>query len=93
MEHLDMSAEAAPDPAVGLAGLTDLEMRTLACRTELATLFRAIQGVAGLTATNLETGGSLQELTAFFVTLGQLDQRASDEAGRFGALLSSVGSA
>ena len=85
--------EALQDPAAGLAGLSDLEMRTLACRTELATLFRAIAGVAGLTATNLEVGGSAQELAALFSTLGQLERQASDDAERLGALLSSAGSA
>ncbi|SFM62586.1 hypothetical protein [Methylobacterium pseudosasicola] len=92
MDHLDV-AEPPQNAPADLSGLSDLEMRTLACRTELATLFRAIQGVAGLAATNLEAGGSVQELVALFSTLGQLDRQASDDAERYGALLSSAGSA
>ncbi|MCJ2093951.1 MULTISPECIES: hypothetical protein [unclassified Methylobacterium] len=81
------------DTTADLSGLTDLEMRTLACRTELATLFRAIQGIAGLAASNLENGGPIPDLCGLFSALGQLDRQASNEAERYGALLSSAGSA
>ncbi|MEE7450014.1 hypothetical protein MRF4_20605 [Methylobacterium radiotolerans] len=95
MEHLDATDphDAEPAAPADLSGLSELEMQTLACRTELATLFRGIQGVAGLAACNLETGGSVQDLCGLFSALGQLDAKATDLAGRYGVLISTAGSA
>ncbi|KAA0121390.1 hypothetical protein CIW48_23575 [Methylobacterium sp. P1-11] len=90
MEHLD-ATEAAQDAPADLSALSEHEMQTLACRTELATLFRGIQGIAGLAACNLETGGSVQDLCGLFSALGQLDAKATDLAGRYGVLISTQG--
>jgi hypothetical protein len=86
-------SELLHDVPADLSGLTDLERRTLTCRAELATLFRGVQGVAALAACNVEAGGSMVDFGSLLNALGQLNQRLGDETERYGALLSSAGSA
>ena len=92
MDHLDVAEPPQGAPA-DLSSLTDLERRTLACRSEVATLFRAVQGIAGLAAANLETGGAIQDLCGLYSALDQLGRELGDQTERYGALLSSAGSA
>lgn len=92
MDRLDVS-EAPQTPSADLSNLSDLARRTLACRAEVATLFRAVQGIAGLAATNLETGGAIQDLCGLYSALDQLGRELGDQTERYGALLSSAGSA
>lgn len=87
--HAPTASQTAP---ADLSGLTDLERRTLACRAELATLFRALQGVSSLAASNVETAGSVEDFGGLLNVIGQLNQRLGDETERYGALLSSAGS-
>jgi hypothetical protein len=75
-------SELLHDVPADLSGLTDLERRTLTCRAELATLFRGV-----------EAGGSMVDFGSLLNALGQLNQRLGDETERYGALLSSAGSA
>jgi hypothetical protein len=92
MDHSEQTI-VVQDAAAALAHLTPLERQLLACRSELATTLRAIQGVAGLMANNVETGGSVMDLGALYTSLGLLGRQADGQAERFAALVSSEGSA
>lgn len=92
MDHLNAS-EAPQSQSADLSGLTDLERRMLACQAELATLFRSLQGVSALAASNVETGSSVTDFGGLLSVIGQINERLGDETERYGALLSSAGSA